>query len=241
MIALRHTADTQAAGETPPRTSYPVAARQLLRDMLLDAARELLGQRQWSEITMADVAHAAGVSRQTLYNEFRSRDEFAQAFVLREEARLIAAVEATIRAHLDNPAQALTHAFDVFLTAAAEDPLIRRVLSEDGADGMLPLITTRGRPVIEGAVAQLGEIILSCWPRVKRVDVELLSECLVRLAISYAMLPSGPTTMTATSIATLLGPYIARAFRDTGPVTDRVVPSGRARVATTATGRTPDR
>jgi len=213
-MAGRNAAETQAGRETLERTTYPVAARRLLHEMLLDAARELLTQRHWSDITMADVAGAAGVSRQTLYNEFCSRDEFAQALVLHEEARLIAAVEATIRAHLDDPAQALTHAFNVFLIAAAEDPLIRRVLSEDGADGMLPLITTRGRPVIEGAVARLGAIILSCWPAVQRVHVELLSECLVRLAISYAMLPSGPTTMTATSVATLLGPYIDEVFRD---------------------------
>jgi AcrR family transcriptional regulator len=211
---MRRARDAERLDETPEARSYPVAARRLLRDTLLDAARELLAQRQWSEITMADIARAAGVSRQTLYNEFGSRDEFAQAFVLHEEARLIAAVEATIRAHLDDPAQALTHAFDVFLIAAAEDPLIRRILSEDGTDGMLPLITTRGRPVIEGAVADLGAIILSCWPRVQRVDVELLSECLVRLAISYVMLPSGPTTMTAQSVATLLGPHIDQIFRD---------------------------
>jgi AcrR family transcriptional regulator len=207
-MTTRHPTDTQTAGETPAPTTYPVAARQLLHGMLLDATRELLADRHWSEITMADIARAAGVSRQTLYNEFRSRDEFAQAFVLREEDRLIAAVEATIRAHLDDPTEALTHAFNVFLVAAAEDPLIHRLLSEDGADGMLPLVTTRGRPVIERAVARLGDIILSCWPQLPRVAVDLLSECLVRLAISYAILPSGRATMTATSIATLLGPYI---------------------------------
>ena len=203
---------SEPSDETSVRPSYPVAARRLLRDTLLDAAGELLVQRPWSQITMAHIARAAGVSRQTLYNEFRSRDEFVQALVLREEARLIAAVEATIRAHPDDPAQALTSALEVFLVAAAQDPLIRRVLSEDGTDGMLPLITIRGRPVIEGAVANLGAIITSCWPHVPRVHVELLSECLVRLAISYVMLPSDPTTMTATSIATLLRPYIDEIF-----------------------------
>jgi AcrR family transcriptional regulator len=147
----------------PERTSYPAAARQLLRDMLLDAAGELLSERRWPEVTMADVARAAGVSRQTLYNEFRSRDDFAQEFVLHEQARLITAVEATIRAHLDDPAEALTEAFNVFLTAAAEDPIIHR------------------------------------------------------LAISYAMLPAGLATMTATSIATLLGPYIEQTFAAPSP------------------------
>jgi len=38
--------------------------------------------------------------------------------------------------------------------------------------------------------------------------VELLSECLVRLAISYAALPKGPASMSAASVARLLGPYV---------------------------------
>jgi AcrR family transcriptional regulator len=200
--------------EAARATPYPVAARQLLRDTVLTAAREVLAERLWPEVTMADIARAAGVSRQTLYNEFGSREELAQAFVLCEEERLIAAVEATIRAHVDDPIAALTAAFDVFLTAAANDPLVRRVLSEDGADGMLPLVTTKGRPVVEGAVERVGGIIVSCWPQVRPADIELVSECFVRLAISYAMLPAGPTTMTATSVTTVLGPFIERAFAD---------------------------
>jgi len=205
-------ARAQPSSEAPERTTYPVAARRLLRDMLLDAARELLALREWPEVTMAAVARTAGVSRQTLYNEFRSRDEFAQAFVLREEERLLAAVEATIRAYPDDPASALEQAFNVFLTVATEDPPIRRVLSEDGADGMIPLLTTRGRPVVEGAAARIEGIICSCWPQVGREDAGLLSASIVRLAISYAMLPAGPASTTAASVATLLRPFIEQAF-----------------------------
>ena len=42
---------------------------------------------------MAEVARAAGVSRQTLYKEFGTRQEFAQAFVLREADRFLGDVE----------------------------------------------------------------------------------------------------------------------------------------------------
>jgi AcrR family transcriptional regulator len=48
-------------------TSYRGAVRQLLRDRLLDAGRDQLAERTWSEVTMAGIAAAAGVSRQTLY------------------------------------------------------------------------------------------------------------------------------------------------------------------------------
>ena len=85
------------------RLPYSVAARELLRDTLLDAARDELRERQWGEITMADIARAAGVSRQTLYKEFGSRDAFAQALVLREADRFLASVETAVRAHIDDP------------------------------------------------------------------------------------------------------------------------------------------
>jgi AcrR family transcriptional regulator len=203
------------ATATRERTPYAVAARELLRDTLLDGARDLLADRSWAEITMGDVATAAGVSRQTLYSEFGSRSEFAQAFVLRESDLFLATVEAAVNAHLDNPTAALAAAFDVFLSAAEEHPLIRAVVSGDGtADGLLPFITTQGKPVVEHAADRLGTVILVGWPHVAERDARLLAECVVRLAISYAALPDGPAGMTATSVTTVLGPYIERVVGD---------------------------
>jgi AcrR family transcriptional regulator len=190
------------------RVPYSLAARELLRNTLLDAACDELDGRRWNDVTMADIARSAGVSRQTLYKEFGSRDEFAQALVLREAERFLISVRDAVGAHLDDPATALSAAFDVFLTAAAENPLIRTIVHGDGAEGLLVLFTTHGEPLVAGAAERLTGIIVDGWPLVKRRDAELLSECLVRLAISYAALPKGPASMTADSVATLLGPYI---------------------------------
>jgi AcrR family transcriptional regulator len=192
------------------RTPYAVAARELLRDTLFDAARHELERRGWSDVTMADVAAAAGVSRQTLYKEFGSREEFAQAFVLREAERFIAAIEGALDAHLDDPGAALTAAFGLFLTAAAEDPLIRAAIQ--GGGEMLPFVTTQGQPLVEGAAERLRWAIATRWPQAREHDVALLAECLVRLAISYATLPVASAGMTASSIAELLGPFIDHAL-----------------------------
>jgi AcrR family transcriptional regulator len=196
---------------TAERTPYPVAARELLRSTLFDAARHELARRPWSEVTMADVATTAGVSRQTLYKEFGSRDEFARELVLREGARFVAAVEGELDAHLDDPRAALLDAFGLFLTVAAEDPLIRAAIA--GEDELLPFVTTQGQPLIQLATERLRAAIISRWPQVDPHDVALLSECLVRLAISYATLPAGPAGLTASSITELLGPYIDQALR----------------------------
>ncbi|MGO9321672.1 MAG: TetR family transcriptional regulator [Solirubrobacteraceae bacterium] len=193
---------------TQQRIPYPIAARELLRNTLLDAACEQLQGRRWADVTMADIALAAGVSRQTLYKEFGSRDEFAQVLVMREADRFLIAVEGAVGAHLDDPASALAAAFDVFLHAAAENPLVRTIVHGDGAEELLALFTTHGQPLVERATERLAAVLLASWPLVARDDARLLSECLVRLAISYAALPTGPASMTAASIASLLGPYV---------------------------------
>jgi AcrR family transcriptional regulator len=203
-------ASALVAREVP--TPYPLAARELLRATLLDAMGEHLRSRPWSDVTVADVAAAAGVSRPTLYKEFGSRRELAQAYVLREVDRFLADVEEAVTAHLDDPAVALAAAFQVFLTAAAEDPLVRSIAGSDDGDELLTLVTTQGKPVLERATERLAAFILRGWPTVGNADARLLAECVVRLGISYAALPTGPASMTGASVASLLGPYVERAL-----------------------------
>jgi AcrR family transcriptional regulator len=203
-------------GTMPPtreRTPYAVAARQLLRDTLFDAARdELQQQRAWADITMAEIASAAGVSRQTLYKEFGTRDEFSAAFVIREGERFLDAVEEAVREHLDDPSAAVAAALQVFLETASEDALMRILLSDDGTGGMLPLVTTQSMPVVTWASARLSAVIRDGWPRASEHDAQLLAETLVRLAISYVTVPKGTPSEIAADAAALLGPYIERAL-----------------------------
>lgn len=199
------------------RPPYAVAARQLLRDTLFDAARDALQQRPWAEVTMADVASAAGVSRQTLYKEFGTRDEFAAAFVIREGERFLDAVEQAVREHLDDPAAAVAAALEVFLTTAGEDPLVRILLSDDGTGGMLPLVTTQSMPVVTWASARIAAAMRDGWPAASEHDAQLLAETLVRLAISYVTVPTGSPRATAADAAALLAPYIERALDGSAP------------------------
>jgi AcrR family transcriptional regulator len=194
------------------RTPYPQAARKLLRETLLGAARDELQQRAWSEITMADVARAAGVSRQTLYKEFGSRDEFAQAFVIHEGERFLDGVEAAVRGHLDDPRAAVRAALEVFLRSAGGDPLVRILLSDDGSGGMLPFVTTQGMPVVQWATARLTATIEEGWPEAPTDKTRLLAEALVRLAISHITAPGNSPENTAAATGELLGPFIDEAL-----------------------------
>ncbi len=214
----------EAAEQPPPRAretapeqaSYREAARQLLRDRLLDAVRDLLERRPWAQITMADVAGAAGVSRQTLYNELGSREQLTQAFVIREGTRYVDAVERAIAANRQDPSGALAAALEVFLTAAADDPLIGMLRRDDGTGGLLPLLTTQSGPVLDWASDRLAEAMLTGWPQVSRDDASLLAAAIVRLAISYVTVPAGRPRQAAQDAVRLLGPFIERAVAPAG-------------------------
>jgi AcrR family transcriptional regulator len=193
-----------------PQVPYAVAARELLRTSLLDAAGAELAARPWSEVTMSRIARAAGVSRQTLYNEFGSRGEFAQALVLREAGRFIEAVEGAVAANAADPRVALHATFELFLTVAAENPLVSAIVSGEGADELIALFTTRGETLVQMASARLTGVLLESWPIAEEAEAQLIAEALVRLAISYAALPHGTPSETARAVAELLGPYVQR-------------------------------
>jgi AcrR family transcriptional regulator len=197
------------------RTPYQEATRELLRQTLFAAAREQLQQRPWSEVTMAEIAGAAGVSRQTLYNEFGNRNEFGQAFVIDIGEGFLDEVEAAVRERFDDPDAAIGAALELFLSSAGEDPLIEMLLSDDGTGGMLPFVTTQGLPVVSWATARLAAVIEEGWPQAAKADVALLSESLVRLAISHITAPAESPQRTAAAVARLLGPFVGRALGGT--------------------------
>jgi AcrR family transcriptional regulator len=195
-----------AAVPSPPRFSE--AARALLRERVVAAMGELLRERAWARVTMSDVAAQAGVSRQTLYNSFGSRAELARVYLAYEADAFLSAADEAIRTHADDPQTALTSALEGFLTAAGSHPLVLAITSDEGTEELLPLVTTRGGPLVGAARSHLRSSILDTWPGVSRRGADALADVLVRLAISYAALPAAPPRETAARAACILGPAI---------------------------------
>jgi AcrR family transcriptional regulator len=161
---------------------------------------------------MANLASAAGVSRQTLYKEFGSRDEFGQALTIHEGERFLDAVDAAVREHLDDPRAAIGAALATFLRSAGEDPLVRILLSDDGTAGLLPFVTTQGMPVVQWATGRLTATIERGWPEAPPRKARLLAESLVRLAISHVTAPTDAPDTIAAQTGELLGPFIDEAL-----------------------------
>ncbi|MET8165591.1 TetR/AcrR family transcriptional regulator [Streptomyces sp. NPDC057456] len=178
------------------------------RESLLDAAFRALALRPWAAVRMVDVAAAAGVSRQTLYNEFGSKEGLARALVRREADGYLAGVERALAAHGD-ARERLVAAAEWTTAAARDNVLVRAVLTgfwserlpsptlsavpsssavpaQRRADGPLP---SPGDLV--GAVRDRAVAVLSGPGAVRAEAADLARSCelAVRLALSCVAAP----------------------------------------------------
>ncbi|HET7073661.1 MAG TPA: TetR family transcriptional regulator [Mycobacterium sp.] len=192
------------------RIPYAEASRALLRDSVLDAMRDLLLIRDWSAITLSDVARAAGISRQTIYNEFGSRQGLAQGYALRLADRLVDAVHAALDANVGNIYEALLQGFRSFFAESAADPLVISLLTGVAKPDLLQLITTDSAPIITRASARLTLALTETWVSTSEEDAGVLARAIVRLALSYVPMPPEADHDVAADLARLMTPFAER-------------------------------
>jgi AcrR family transcriptional regulator len=149
----------------------------------------MLLARDWSSITLSDVAKAAGISRQTIYNEFGSRQGLAQGYALRLADRLVDAVERAIEANVGNIYAAFLDGFRSFFLESASDPLVISLLTGAAKPDLLQLITTDSAPIITRCSQRLTSTFMHSWVRANEEDSGVLARAIVRLAMSYVSMP----------------------------------------------------
>jgi AcrR family transcriptional regulator len=159
---------------------------------------------------MLDVAAAAGVSRQTLYNEFGSKDALAQALAMREAQRFIDGTNRFLdEIHPDAPVDAVAAATQWTIREASNNPLLKAVLTDDTSE-LLPFLTTRGEAVIGAARANIEMYWRSHWPEIDPADAALAAETVARLTLSYLVLPSDGPDGSAEAIAARMSQLVER-------------------------------
>ena len=192
----------------PARVPYQLAARELLRETVFQATRELLAERDWGEITMSQIAVAAGMSRQTLYNEFKSRNGVAQAYVLRLVDGYLDLVEAAVNAHVGDVRGGLKAALGDFLSEAASDPLVQSAIAGTAKLDVMRLVTSEGGPLLDAASERLTRIFINSWALLDEAAAAMLSRLLVRQAMSFISLAPRPAESPAEDLSQLLTPLI---------------------------------
>ncbi|CAL9455428.1 hypothetical protein SUDANB145_02525 [Streptomyces sp. enrichment culture] len=180
------------------------------RESLLDAAGAALARRPWSAVRMVDVAASAGVSRQTLYNEFGGKEGLARALVRREADGFLAGVDRAL-ACPGGPDARLTAAAEWTTAAARRNALVRALLTgcwEARLPSPAPAAVASTAPVpaqrrADGPLPSPGDLVAlvrdraaatlaGSTPAKARTDAADLSrvcELVVRLALSCVTAP----------------------------------------------------
>ncbi|MYT22330.1 TetR family transcriptional regulator, partial [Streptomyces sp. SID7760] len=112
------------------------------RESLLEAAGAALMARPWPSVRMVDVAATAGVSRQTLYNEFGGKAGLGRALVRREADWYLEGVDRVLRTPAAG-AERLASVAEWTVRAARARPLVRALLTGCW-DGNLPVPPGQG-------------------------------------------------------------------------------------------------
>lgn len=178
-----------------------------IEQRLLDAALEAATIHGIGKLSMGDVAQRAGLSRQTLYRYFPSKDALVAAVVAAETTKLIEQVVGAAVAH-DDPRSSLEAGLLAALRVVRDHPLLDRLVRTE-PQALLPLLVaedspsmTQVRPVVEMIVAERNPVAAA-----DPVALRRFADVVTRLLVSYAVsAPDDPPEVVAHHLAHLLVP-----------------------------------
>lgn len=166
------------------------------RESLLEAAGAALAARPWPAVRMVEVAAIAGVSRQTLYNEFGGKAGLGRALVRREADWYLDGVDRAL-GHPAASAERLAAVAEWTVRAARAHPVVRALLTGCWDAGLPapgpargPGAGPPGPGALARAVSERAAAALAPGEGGQRCEGALRCELAVRLALSYVIAPA---------------------------------------------------
>ncbi|MBK1785388.1 TetR/AcrR family transcriptional regulator [Prauserella cavernicola] len=192
-------------------TPYTERTKASLREQLLDAATDLLPERGYARLRMADVAAEVGVSRQTVYNEFGGKAALVQAVALRTMAEFVDGVQQRL-CSADDLLTGIREATTFTIEHARHNRLVAAALGTEQGEDLLPYLTTRGGPILRAANEVAESYLHERVPGL--TDAAFVADTMTRLTLSYLVLPSHSPHEAADGVATVIGALIRSSTRE---------------------------
>lgn len=202
-----------------PRAAVPRAGlRSGVQERLLDATAELFAEVGWRRVTMGKVADRAGLSRQTVYNEFGTKPALAEELVLRELDAFLTLVRTRID-EADDAIGAISSAAEGALSMATTSPLLKAILdsAHAGDSDLLPFVTQSGVLVDRARTVVADSITARYQLPLATEQITLAADAIVRLVLSHVTQPARPPAEVAFELAWMVGAMldgVSRADQD---------------------------
>ncbi len=173
---------------------------------ILDAAFTVIGRVGIAKLALEDVATEAGVSRQTVYRHFGSRDGLLSAVIVREEEALLALVDDATDG-VDDLEQAVARGLAAALRGAEDHPLLQRLLRSE-PEALLPFLTLGSGPVLSIVGPAIAAVVERRAPALPAATREFLGDAVGRVVVSYAISPRDDIDDTARRLAEMVAGYV---------------------------------
>ncbi len=181
-------------------------------ERILDAALIEGESKGIERITMDAVAARAKVGRMTVYRRFGSKEELTAALARREATRGMVQIAASVDVSKPIPAQ-VADGFVAALAVAAGHPLLKR-LARFEPEVLLASFNDPGDPLFSMLRSFVAGQITATAGDELRADPEEAAEILVRIGLSYLLIPGGIVDVSDEDQArrlaeTLIAPIVA--------------------------------
>lgn len=173
---------------------------------ILDATFAVIGSVGLTKLALEDVATEAGVSRQTVYRHFGSRDGLLSAVIVREEEALLALVDRATEG-VDDLEDAVRLGLAAALRGAEDHPLLQRLLTSE-PEALLPFLTLGSGPVLSIIGPAIAEVVSRRAPTLAPATLDFLGDAVGRVVVSYAISPRADIDDTAARLAEMVAGYV---------------------------------
>ncbi|MEU2256070.1 TetR family transcriptional regulator [Nocardia xishanensis] len=192
----------------PEAPSFHTRMRLLLRERVIETARELVCNEGWGAVNMSRVAKEVGVSRPVLYKEVGTKQDLADLVIRHELETFLVGIDDSLAAHPDDVIAGLTAAVDYTLRAASDNALLKAVLSGRSTANteLLPTLMTDPEPVLGRALGAVGAAVRARYELADLSEDELATrtEIVIRLTLSHLFQPLGPVERAVAQVAAAL-------------------------------------
>lgn len=139
------------------RAESIAAHKELTRSDIVDAAHEILAETGSADISLAEVAHQAGIGRTTLYEYFRDKDDLIASLV---EERLPVVIDEMIGAasEADGVEDRIADLATSTVRFVISDPVLGVILHRE-----LPRLSAEAQERIRAAHADLARDMTATW------------------------------------------------------------------------------
>ena len=171
---------------------------------LLKTAERLFATEGLDAVSLRSVNAAAGLGPSSVHYHFGTKDDLGQALVMRETAVFFDEMRERLNRHPGDLPNAVQAAVAYILEATGGNPLLQTILTRApvaGDTSLLPLLTTRGEPLMTQAVQMVEDWVSEQWPGLPDGDVRLMAESVARIGFSHIVTPTAATADIARDLA----------------------------------------